>query len=154
MTLTSRPLIVAMVAAVLIALGVLVPLPRVADAHRSGCHRSHSCPSDHATYRWRQPSTGAMLLCVAPYANERTSSFSKRVVYQRRVYWCKRSTSSGGTARCDPNYKGACLKPNVSDYDCAGGSGDGPYYVQGPVTVVGDDHYDLDRDGDGVACES
>lgn len=57
-------------------------------------------------------------------------------------------------ASCDPSYKGACLKPDVSDYDCAGGSGDGPYYVQGPVTVVGDDHYDLDRDGDGVACES
>jgi hypothetical protein len=55
---------------------------------------------------------------------------------------------------CDASYKGACLKPNVSDYDCAGGSGDGPYYVQGPVTVVGDDHYDLDRDGDGIACES
>jgi hypothetical protein len=55
---------------------------------------------------------------------------------------------------CDPSYKGACLRPNVSDYDCAGGSGDGPYYVQGPITVVGDDHYDLDRDGDGSACES
>jgi len=22
------------------------------------------------------------------------------------------------------------------------------------VTVVGDDHYDLDRDGDGIACDS
>ena len=22
----------------------------VADAHRSGCHRWHSCPSDHGTY--------------------------------------------------------------------------------------------------------
>ncbi|MEN3281254.1 MAG: resuscitation-promoting factor RpfB [Solirubrobacteraceae bacterium] len=55
---------------------------------------------------------------------------------------------------CDSSYKGACLKPNVSDYDCAGGAGDGPYYAQGPITVVGDDHYDLDRDGDGIACES
>jgi hypothetical protein len=58
------------------------------------------------------------------------------------------------SSSCDPSYKGACLRPNVSDYDCAGGSGDGPYYVQGPITVVGDDHYDLDRDGDGSACES
>ena len=94
------------------------------------------------------------MVCVAPYADERTSSFGKRVVYQGRIYWCRRSRSGGGTAHCDPNYKGACLKPNVSDYDCAGGSGDGPYYVQGPVTVVGDDPYGLDRDGDGVACES
>ena len=55
-------------------------------------------------------------------------------------------------SNCDPNYAGACLKPDVSDYDCEGGTGDGPYYT-GRVEVVGDDHYDLDRDGDGVACE-
>jgi hypothetical protein len=40
------------------------------------------------------------------------------------------------------------------DVDCAGGSGDGPRYVDGPVYVNGSDPYDLDRDGDGVACES
>jgi hypothetical protein len=55
--------------------------------------------------------------------------------------------------KCDPNYKGRCLKPNVSDYDCAGGSGDGPYYVSGPFRVVGRDHYRLDADHDGIACE-
>jgi hypothetical protein len=54
---------------------------------------------------------------------------------------------------CDPNYEGACLKPDSPDYDCAGGSGDGPDYT-GPVTSVGSDPYDLDRDGDGSACES
>jgi hypothetical protein len=53
---------------------------------------------------------------------------------------------------CDPNYTGACLDPNASDYDCADGSGDGPKYT-GTVTVVGDDHYGLDRDGDGIGCE-
>jgi hypothetical protein len=55
--------------------------------------------------------------------------------------------------KCDPNYRGACLKPNVSDYDCAGGSGNGPYYVRGPIRVVGRDHYRLDADHDGTACE-
>jgi len=54
---------------------------------------------------------------------------------------------------CDPNYEGACLDPNSLDYDCDGGSGDGPDYT-GTVTVVGDDHYGLDRDGDGTACDS
>jgi hypothetical protein len=54
---------------------------------------------------------------------------------------------------CDPSYEGACLDPNSSDYDCEGGSGDGPDYT-GTVTVVGDDHFDLDRDGDGVGCQS
>jgi hypothetical protein len=55
---------------------------------------------------------------------------------------------------CDPNYAGACV-PNVypDDVDCAGGSGNGPYYVAGPVHVVGVDHYGLDRDGDHWACE-
>jgi resuscitation-promoting factor RpfB len=53
---------------------------------------------------------------------------------------------------CDPNYTGACV-PIDSDVDCAGGSGNGPSYVSGPVQVVGTDIYDLDRDGDGVGCE-
>lgn len=39
------------------------------------------------------------------------------------------------------------------DYDCAGGGGDGPYYVRGPFRLNGPDIYDLDRDGDGIACE-
>ena len=54
---------------------------------------------------------------------------------------------------CDSNYSGACV-PVASDVDCEGGSGNGPAYVRGPVYVVGVDIYDLDRDGDGVACES
>jgi hypothetical protein len=57
------------------------------------------------------------------------------------------------TQQCDPNYSGACV-PIASDVDCAGGSGDGPAYVQGPVRVIGRDIYDLDRDGDGIGCDS
>ncbi|MFK4761449.1 G5 domain-containing protein [Microbacterium sp. ZW T5_45] len=53
---------------------------------------------------------------------------------------------------CDPNYTGACV-PIASDVDCAGGGGNGPAYVTGPVHVVGNDIYDLDRDGDGIACD-
>ncbi|MCV7137135.1 hypothetical protein H7J06_29655 [Mycobacterium hodleri] len=53
---------------------------------------------------------------------------------------------------CDPNYSGACV-PIASDVDCAGGSGNGPAYVSGPVTVVGKDIYGLDRDGNGTGCE-
>jgi hypothetical protein len=41
----------------------------------------------------------------------------------------------------------------VSDVDCLGGSGDGPYYV-GRVTVVGPDVYRLDHDNDGIGCEN
>ena len=55
-------------------------------------------------------------------------------------------------SNCDPNYTGACV-PIASDVDCAGGSGNGPAYVQGPITVVGIDIYHLDSDGDGIGCE-
>ncbi|WP_309664765.1 hypothetical protein [Tabrizicola sp.] len=51
---------------------------------------------------------------------------------------------------CDPNYTNQCV-PIASDVDCAGGSGNGPAYVSGPVYVLGDDIYGLD--GDGVACD-
>lgn len=52
---------------------------------------------------------------------------------------------------CDPNYSG-CV-PIASDVDCAGGPGNGPEYVQGPIRVIGRDIYHLDRDGDGIGCE-
>jgi hypothetical protein len=55
-------------------------------------------------------------------------------------------------SECDSNYAGACLSPTAYDYDCADGSGDGPEYT-GTVTVVGEDHYGLDADGDGTGCE-
>ncbi|MCW3816310.1 hypothetical protein ONA91_17845 [Micromonospora sp. DR5-3] len=60
-------------------------------------------------------------------------------------------TTKPTTSKCDPNYSG-CV-PIASDVDCAGGSGNGPAYVQGPVRVIGTDIYDLDRDGDGIACD-
>jgi ketosteroid isomerase-like protein len=44
--------------------------------------------------------------------------------------------------------------PIASDVDCAGGGGNGPAYVRGPVRVIGTDIYDLDRDGDGIGCDS
>jgi len=52
---------------------------------------------------------------------------------------------------CDPNY-GGCV-PIASDVDCAGGSGNGPAYVDGIVAVIGSDIYDLDRDNNGFGCD-
>jgi len=57
-----------------------------------------------------------------------------------------------GPGRCDPNYD-PCV-PIASDVDCAGGSGDGPAYVSGPVRITGRDVYGLDSNGDGYGCES
>lgn len=54
---------------------------------------------------------------------------------------------------CDSNYADVCV-PIASDVDCAGGSGNGPAYIDGPLRIVGTDIYDLDRDGDGIACDA
>jgi hypothetical protein len=65
------------------------------------------------------------------------------------------ATSAGAAAAptdCHPNYT-PCV-PVAEDVDCAGGDGDGPAYVEGPVTVVGEDLYGLDHDGNGTGCES
>jgi hypothetical protein len=55
-------------------------------------------------------------------------------------------------SECDPNYSG-CLDPYSPDYDCLGGSGDGPDYT-GTVEVLGEDHYGLDANNNGIGCES
>lgn len=61
------------------------------------------------------------------------------------------STETRIPSNCHPSYSG-CLKMNAGDYDCAGGSGNGPNYI-GPVQVYGSDPFDLDRDNDGWGCE-
>jgi hypothetical protein len=63
-------------------------------------------------------------------------------------------SAGGGSAGgdCHPSYEGACLDPSSPDYDCAGGSGNGPDYT-GYVRIVGSDDYGLDGDGDGEGCE-
>jgi hypothetical protein len=66
------------------------------------------------------------------------------------VIW---ETTGGTTTSCDPNYEGACLDPEAEDYDCAGGEGDGPEYVEGPIRITGEDRFGLDGNEDGVACE-
>jgi hypothetical protein len=66
-------------------------------------------------------------------------------------------TSSTATAapvrNCDPAYPDVCLHDGIGDYDCAGGSGNGPNYVPGPLRVLPPDPFGLDRDHDGTGCE-
>lgn len=62
-----------------------------------------------------------------------------------------RTQTTRVSAACNPNYS-PCV-PYARDVDCAGGRGNGPAYVAGPVEVIGADVYGLDRDGNGVGCE-
>ena len=101
--------------------------------------------------RYRYSGTITMRNDPADPANSILYSYSIR---RRRLHAPRRHPSSRAPAHptCDANYGGACLDPNAVDYDCLGGSGDGPFYI-GRVIVVGVDHYGLDRDGDGIGCD-
>lgn len=59
--------------------------------------------------------------------------------------------AAAAPAGCHASYD-PCV-PVTSDVDCEGGSGNGPSY-SGRVRVIGPDEYDLDRDGNGIGCES
>jgi hypothetical protein len=61
--------------------------------------------------------------------------------------------STAPSRDCDRSHPDVCLDPAADDYDCAGGSGNGPEYVDGPIRVRPPDPFDLDREGDGWGCE-
>ena len=56
---------------------------------------------------------------------------------------------------CTNGYSPCLIYHGGSDYDCYGGSGDGPYYTEPGIvyTVSGSDPYGLDADNDGYGCE-
>lgn len=57
------------------------------------------------------------------------------------------SNGCGGGGYTAPGY-------SSTDYDCAGGRGDGPYYQYGKIWVGPYDPHNLDADGDGWGCEA
>jgi len=59
-------------------------------------------------------------------------------------------------SNCTPGYSPCLVDHGGADYDCAGGSGNGPYYTEPGVeyTVTGSDPYGLDANGNGLGCES
>ena len=59
------------------------------------------------------------------------------------------STSSNSVGKCDPNYK-ECLPIYPPDIDCI----DVKRMGLAPVHIVGKDVHKLDRDGNGVGCDS
>ena len=93
----------------------------------------------------------AQVLAFGLWASTTTSTTSSTATSTTVLAFVSPTTTAEATG-CQPSYTGACVPVGVSDVDCAGGSGDGPYYV-GPVTVVGPDEYGLDRDNDGIGCE-
>ena len=66
----------------------------------------------------------------------------------------ERDGGGGGGTNCTPGYS-PCLPEGPLDYDCSGGSGNGPAYTEPGVVyrVTGSDPYGLDSNGDGYGCE-
>jgi hypothetical protein len=56
---------------------------------------------------------------------------------------------------CTSGYSPCLVYHGGADYDCYGGTGDGPYYTEPGVvyTVSGSDPYGLDASNDGSGCE-
>jgi hypothetical protein len=63
------------------------------------------------------------------------------------IYYREKSTIPSGGSGCDPNYAGACVPTGIGDVDCDQVAGKDFF-------VVGVDVDGLDRDKDGIACES
>ncbi len=63
------------------------------------------------------------------------------------------SSGGGSSSNCTPGYSPCLVYHGGLDYDCAGGSGNGPYFAYGTITVTGSDPYGLDFDHDGYGCE-
>ncbi|KPA20418.1 Bacterial SH3 domain protein [Shimia sp. SK013] len=85
-------------------------------------------------------------------SRNRSGWMSKKYLSPNKPPSTAANSAKKRASQCHPNYSGACV-PIASDVDCAGGSGNGPAYVQGPVHVTGRDVYRLDRDKDGIGCE-
>jgi hypothetical protein len=62
--------------------------------------------------------------------------------------------SASGSGNCTPSYSPCLVDHGGADYDCYGGSGNGPYYTAPGVvyTVSGSDPYGLDSNRDSRAC--
>lgn len=134
---------------------LLWALSFVADEPNPATPTAASAPATTVVVTTALPITTA-----APTTTTRPTPTTKRKLVaapttQRSAPTTRRPTPTTRPAsNCHPSYQGECLKVGIGDYDCAGGSGNGPNYVQGTVRVVGPDEFDLDRDGDGWGCEA
>jgi beta-lactam-binding protein with PASTA domain len=143
-----------LVAGSAVSLVVAIPFPRVPPvvgvARLAAVRRLRAAGYEVSlSTETRESGTSGVVLSQDPSGNKR---IPPGTVVSLVILKVVIPHTSGGGGNCTPGYD-PCLTPS-SDYDCAGGSGNGPSYADGPIYVSGSDPYDLDYDGDGVACES
>jgi hypothetical protein len=107
--------------------------------------------------------TGTSEVAAPPVTEETTATTRKPTTATTRkppppTTAAPTTVTTSAAPTCNANYS-ACLSKST-DYDCIGKAGDpdwqrgdGPNFVSGPITVTGSDVFDLDVDGNGIACE-
>jgi hypothetical protein len=119
------------------------PVPAVPVTSRNPADEPVVAPARKSTAQARPPAATSKPVTRAPATTSKPAP--------RTAQAAPKPAPKPQPSGCDPNYSG-CV-PIASDVDCAGGSGNGPAYVSGPVRVVGTDKYGLDNDKDGLGCE-
>lgn len=136
-----------------VAVVVAVPLPRVpsvvGQSSRPAVKELRKAGFAVAkTHRTTSRGRSGVVLSQSPAVGVRVRPTATVTITIAHVV---RERTVSQPSNCTPGYS-PCLPP-AYDYDCAGGSGDGPKYAVGPIRVTGSDPYGLDSDGDGFGCE-
>jgi flagellar hook assembly protein FlgD len=134
------------------------PGGRIVRIARLGVLKGHAHPH---TWTWNGTNNGGEVLAPGTYRVKVVSVYyGQKVVSAWRKVVLKRKPGGGGGgggggANCTPGYSPCLTYHGGADYDCAGGSGNGPYYTTPGVVyrVTGSDPYGLDADNDGYGCE-
>ena len=131
------------------------PGGRIVRIARLGLLKGHG---HRHTWAWNGTNNGGELLAPGTYRIKVVSVYyGQKVVSAWRTVVLKRKPSGGGGGggSCTPGYSPCLVYHGGADYDCAGGSGNGPYYTRPGVVyrVTGSDPYGLDADNDGYGCE-
>src|SRR5690242_13404159 len=83
--------------------GSAVVLVSAASAHSNPCHSQHTCPSDHHTYVWTDPTTGLQWDCVEPGAREYNPILDvTTIVWDGRTYYCRAAGTTPPTTVPEP----------------------------------------------------
>jgi FlgD Ig-like domain len=124
---------------------------------RLGALKGHS---HRHTWTWNGTNNGGEVLSPGTYRIKVVSVYyGQKIVSAWRKAVLKRKPSGGGGggggSNCTPGYSPCLVNHGGADYDCYGGSGNGPYYTTPGVVyrVTGSDPYGLDADNDGYGCE-
>lgn len=153
----KRFIIPGAILALFILIGVLNPS---APATPAGSKATSTAPAAEpptteapttSTPATQPPTTAAPPRTAAP-TTRRAPATDPSTTHRQTTH--RQTTTTHPTRNCDPSYPDVCLHDGIGDYDCAGGSGNGPNYVDGPIQVRAPDPFGLDRDGDGIGCEN